>query len=73
MGATEDECGHQFAVACANIPFVPIRLARPRVLRGPKHAFLGRNGMNEHEQPRSVPLVPMLFGEGSGGGGNKSH
>ena len=44
------------------IPFVPIRLARPRILHGPKHVFLDRNGTNDHEQPRSVPLVPMLFG-----------
>ena len=28
--------------------------------------FLRRNGANDHDQPRSVPLVPMLFGEGSG-------
>ena len=44
------------------IPFVPIRLARPRILHGPKHGFSDRNGTNRHEQPRSVPLVPMLFG-----------
>ena len=44
------------------IPFVPIRLASPRILHGPKHVFLGRNGTNDHEQPRSVPLVSMLFG-----------
>ena len=44
------------------IRFVPIRLARPRILHGPKRIFLGRNGTNDHEQPRSVPLVPMLFG-----------
>ena len=23
-----------------------------------------RNGMDDHEQPRSIPLVPILFGEG---------
>ena len=45
-----------------NLPFVPIRLARPRILRGPKHVVLDRNGTNDHEQPRSVPLVPMLSG-----------
>ena len=42
------------------IPFVPIRLARPRILHGPKHVFLDRNGTNDHERPRSVPLVTML-------------
>ena len=45
-----------------NIPFVPIRLARPWILRGPKHVFSDRNGTNDHEQPRSVPLVLMLSG-----------
>ena len=46
------------------IPFVPIRLARPRILHGPEpeHVFLDRSGTNDHEQPRSVPLVPKLFG-----------
>ena len=28
----------------------------------PKHVFLDRNGTNDHEQPHSVPLVPMFFG-----------
>ena len=42
-------------------PFVPIRLARPRILHGPKHVCLDWNGTNELEQPRSVPLVPMIF------------
>ena len=46
------------------IPFVPIRLARPRVLHGLKHVFLDRSGTNDHEQPRSVRLIPMLFGGG---------
>ena len=41
------------------IPFVPIRLARPRILHEPKHFILGRKGTNDHEHPRSVPLVPM--------------
>ena len=44
------------------MPFVPIRLARPRIVHGPKHVCLDRNGTNDHEKPRSVPLVPMLFG-----------
>ena len=44
------------------IPFVPIRLAKSRILYGPKHVFLGRNGTNDLRQRRSVPLVPMLFG-----------
>ena len=43
------------------IPFVLIRLARPRILHGPKHIFLHRHGTHDHEQPRSVPLVPLLF------------
>ena len=30
-------------------------LARLKILDGPKHAFLPRNGTNGHEQPRSVP------------------
>ena len=46
------------------IPFVSIRLAGPRILHGHKHVFLHRNGTNDHEQPRSVPLVPMLSGGG---------
>ena len=46
------------------MPFVPIRLAGPRILHGPKHVLLHRNGTNDHEQPRSVPLVPMLAGGG---------
>ena len=37
---------------------VPIRLARPRIPHGPKHFFLDRNGTNDHEQARSVPLAP---------------
>ena len=28
----------------------------------PNTFFLDRNGTNDHEQPRSVPIVPMLFG-----------
>ena len=46
------------------MPFVPIRLARPRILDGPKHVLVHRNGTNDHEQPRSVLLVPMLSGGG---------
>ena len=34
---------------------VLIWLARPKILDGPKHDFLPRNGTNGHEQPRSVP------------------
>ena len=45
------------------IPLVLIRLARPRIMHGPKHVVLHRrHGTNNHEQPRSVPLGPMLFG-----------
>ena len=54
------------------IPFVPIRLARPRVLHGPKHVLIyvtvgAKRTIKyyDHEQPRSVPLVPMPF-EGGG-------
>ena len=47
-------------------PFELIRLARPRILHGLKHVFSHRNGTKDHEQPRSVPLVPMLFGGGLG-------
>ena len=36
-------------------PFVVTWLARPKILDGPKHDFLPRNGTNGHEQPRSVP------------------
>ena len=46
------------------IPLVLTRLARPRILHEPKHVFLDRNETNDHEQPRSVPFVPVLF-EGS--------
>ena len=43
-------------MACAKrLSFVLIRLARPKILDGPKHDFLSRNGTNGHEQPRSVP------------------
>ena len=31
---------------------------------GSKHVLLHKNGTNDHEQPCSVPLVPMLFGGG---------
>ena len=31
-----------------------IWLPRPKILNGPKHDFLPRNGTNGHEQPRSV-------------------
>ena len=27
------------------------------------NTFFQRNGTNDHKQPRSTPLVPMLFGE----------
>ena len=37
------------------LSFVVIWLARPKILDGPKHDFLPRNGTNGHEQPRSVP------------------
>ena len=36
-------------------PFVVTWLARPKILDGPKHDFLPRNGTNDHEQPRPVP------------------
>ena len=36
-------------------PFVVTWLARPKILDGPKHGFLHRNGTNDHEQPCSVP------------------
>ena len=36
-------------------PFVVTWLARPKILDGPKHDFLPRNGTNDHQQPRSVP------------------
>ena len=62
MDTTENGCGHQFLPwHVQNIPFVPIRLARPRVLHGPKRIFLDRNGTNDHGQPRSVPIVLMLL------------
>ena len=62
MDTTEDYVDTNWSWHVQKIPFVPIWLARPRILRGPKHVFLGRNGTNDHEQPRSVPLVPMLSG-----------
>ena len=37
------------------LSFVPIWLARPKILDGPKHDLLSRNGTNGHEQPRSIP------------------
>ena len=44
------------------VSFVLIQLARPRIMHGPTPVFLDRNGTNDNEQPRSVPLVPILFG-----------
>ena len=42
------------------LSFVLVLLARPKILDGPKHDFLPRNGTNDHEQPRSVRLpVPQ--------------
>ena len=38
-----------------------IRLARPRILLGPKQGILHGNGTNGHEQPRFIPLVYMLL------------
>ena len=37
------------------LSFVVTWLAMPKILDGPKHDFLPRNGTNGHEQPRSVP------------------
>ena len=37
------------------LSFVLIWLARPKILEGPKHGFLSKNGTNGREQPRSVP------------------
>ena len=34
------------------IPFVPIRLARPRILHGPEHVFLGT--LERNERPRTA-------------------
>ena len=42
--------------------FVPMRLARPRILHVTKHVFSDRNKTNDHEQPRSVSIVPTLLG-----------
>ena len=42
-----------------NIMFVLIRLARPTNVPGPQHDFLHKNGTNDHEQPRPIPLVPI--------------
>ena len=46
------------------IRFVLIQLVRPRILHGltPRFFYEHRKGTNDHEQPRPVPLVPMLFG-----------
>ena len=42
--------------ACAKmLTFVVTWLARLKILDGPKHDFLPRNGTKGHEQPRSVP------------------
>ena len=43
------------AVACKRLSYLVIWLAMPKILDGPKHDFLSRNGTNGHEQPRSVP------------------
>ena len=37
------------------LSFVLIWVARPKILDGPRHEFLHRNGTNGHEQPPSVP------------------
>ena len=47
------------------ISFALIRLARPRILHGPRRVFfLHRNGTEDHEQPRSVPLRSSPFSLG---------
>ena len=49
------------AVVTWHVPKVTVRtdwLARTSILHGPKQAFLPRNGTNDHDQPRSVPLGP---------------
>ena len=60
MDTTEGYVDTNWSLHVQNISFVPIWLAGSRILRGPKHVFFDRNGTNDHEQPRSVPLVPML-------------
>ena len=64
MDTTEDYVDTNWSWHVQKIPFVPIRLARPRILHGPEHVILHRNGTNDHEQPRSVSLVPKLPGGG---------
>ena len=63
MDTTEDGCGHQLAVACAkdNVRADSTGEAQDSAWTQTRF-FLDRNGTNDHEQPRSVPLDPMLFG-----------
>ena len=44
------------------LSFVLVWLARPKILDGPKHGSLPRNGTNDHEQRRSVPFGSTTVG-----------
>ena len=52
---THTRCTSSCVVACAqSYRSYSFWLARPKILDGPEHDLLHRNGTNDHEQPRSV-------------------
>ena len=62
MDTTEDGYGHQFAGAFAKDTVRADSTGEAQDSAWTQtRFFLDRNGTNDHEQPRSVPLVPMLF------------
>ena len=70
MGITVDGGGHSLRTntlllcrgMCKRFSFVLVWLARPKILDGPKHGSLPRNGTNDHEQRRSVPFGSTTVG-----------
>ena len=66
MDTTEDIRRHQFAVAYAKNTVRTDSAGEAQDSAWAQTSFLKRNGTNDHEKPRSVPLVPMPFGENYG-------
>ena len=59
MDTTEDGCGHQFAVARSKDTVRTDSAGVAQDSAWTQTRFLDRNGTNDHEQPRSVPLLPI--------------
>ena len=62
MDTTEDGCRHQCALACPKDTVRADSAGEAQDSTWTQVRFLYTNGTNDHEQPRSAPLVPMLFG-----------